>query len=63
MYNRAVFGTRRIIKCTTPNMVDLERYSAFSEISHEQQEKICDLLNETVVDTIYHFLEIMKNIV
>lgn len=60
VYDRAIFGARRIIKQTTPNRMDLDRYAVFSEFSQEQQEKVCELLTETVVDTIYRFLEMIE---
>ena len=60
VYDRAVFGAKRIIDQTTPNPVDLKRYAVFSEFSQEQQEKVCDLLTETVMDTIYRFLEMIE---
>lgn len=60
VYDRALFGAKRIVKQTTPNRMDLERYDVFSELSQEQQEKVCDLLTETVMDTIYRFLEMVE---
>ncbi len=60
VYDRALSGAKRIVKRTTPNHMDLEQYDVFSEFSQEQQEKVCDLLAETVMDTIYRFLEMVE---
>lgn len=49
-----------IVKQTTMNQNDLERYRVFSELTVEEKEKVCDLLSETITDTIYRFLEMFE---
>ena len=49
-----------IVKGTTNNKVDLSYYECFSELSEEQKEKICDLISETVTDTIFRFLKMFE---
>ena len=60
VYDRALYSAIRIAKQSTTNRIDLEGYNTFSNLTSEQQEKICDLLNETVIDTIYRFLEMIE---
>lgn len=49
-----------IAKQTTVNPIDLKRYHSLSNLSVEQQELVCDLLSETITDTIYRFLEMFE---
>lgn len=49
-----------IAKYETKNSVALERYKSLSSLSEEEQEAVCDLLSETVLDTIYNFLEMFE---
>jgi len=44
----------------TINPIKLRQYSFLSCISEEQREAVCDLLSETVTDTIYRFLEMFE---
>lgn len=59
--DRALRCSMRIVKHTTCNPRDLERYGIFSDLGFEQQEKICDLLSETITDTIYSFLKMFED--
>ena len=49
-----------ITKYRTINPIKLEQYKALSGLSANQQEAICDLLSETITDTIYRFLEMFE---
>lgn len=49
------------VKYTTTNQIQLEKYKAFSTLSIEQQKKICDLLFETALDTIFKLLKMFEN--
>lgn len=49
-----------IAKGSTVNPIKREQYSAFSSLSAEEKEKICDLLSETITDTIYNFLDMFE---
>lgn len=60
IYDRALFVARNIVKQITLNCIYLEKYNIFSEFSIEQQEKVCNLLMETVMDTIYRFFEMIE---
>lgn len=50
----------QITKQTIINPIKAKQYSVLSNLSNEQQEAICDLLSETVTDTIYRFLEMIE---
>lgn len=56
----ALFVSMGIVKRTTPNPVQLQRYSVLEGLNADQQEAICDLLSETITDTIYRFLEMFE---
>jgi len=49
-----------IAKFQTVNPGKLEQYKALSGLSLDQQEAVCDLLSETITDTIYLFLEMFE---
>ena len=49
-----------IAKHKTINPIKLKQYNALSGLSEKQQEAVCDLLSETVTDTIYRFLEMIE---
>ena len=49
-----------IAKYKTPNPIKLKQYAAFSTLSEEQQEMFCDLLSETITETIYRFMAIFE---
>jgi hypothetical protein len=44
----------------TVNPIKREQYNAFSSLSAEEKDKICDLLSETITDTIYNFLDMFE---
>ena len=46
---------------TTVNNLDLERYKVFTNLNNEEKEAMCDLLSETITDTIYRFLEMFED--
>lgn len=50
-----------IVKQTTQNKLDLEKYKVFSNLTDEEKEKICDLLSATITDTIYNFLKMIED--
>ena len=50
----------QIAKHTTINPGKLKQYKALSCLSEEQREAVCDLLSETITDTIYRFLEMFE---
>ncbi len=49
-----------ITKYKTVNPIKLKQYDTLSSLSDEQQEAICDLLSETITDTVYRFLEMLE---
>ena len=49
-----------IAKYRTANTGKREQYKALSNLSLDQQEAVCDLLSETITDTIYLFLEMFE---
>jgi hypothetical protein len=49
-----------IAKRTTVNTLKKEKYKSFSTLTEKQQEDMCDLLSETITDTIYEFLEMFE---
>lgn len=44
----------------TVNSIKLKQYKALQGLSDEQQESVCDLLSETITDTIYNFLDMFE---
>lgn len=60
VYDRSLYGAKRILELTTKNPIDLERYSILSQLTEEQQEKIYELMTKTTVDVIYRFLEMIE---
>lgn len=49
-----------IVKGDTPNRIKKEQYKSFVDLSDQQKEDVCDLLSETITDTIYRFLEMFE---
>jgi len=49
-----------ITKGTTANPIKREQYSNISNLSDMEKESICDLLSETITDTIYNFLDMFE---
>ena len=46
--------------CLFDAYVSLQQYSVLSKLTKEQQESVCDLLSETITNTIYQFLEMFE---
>lgn len=59
--DRALKISMNIVMQTTVNNLDLERYKVFTNLNNEEKEAICDLLSETITDTIYRFLEMFED--
>lgn len=55
--DRALKISMDIVQQKTPNRVKAEQYKALEKLTSLQQEAVCDLLSETITDTIYRFLE------
>ena len=49
-----------IVNGNTVNPIKKEQYSLFLELSLDEKEKVCDLLSETITDTIYNFLDMFE---
>lgn len=49
-----------IVNGNTVNPMKKEQYSALFKLSFEEKEKVCDLLSETITDTIYNFLDMFE---
>lgn len=49
-----------IAKGETKNVVKLEQYRDLASLSVKQKEAICDLLSETITDTIFNFLDMFE---
>ena len=50
-----------IAKYRTVNQVKLKQYKSLSSLAQDQQEAVCDLLSETITNTIYRFLEMFED--
>ena len=48
------------VKQTTTNPADLGKYDSLLRLSNEQKEAVCDLLSETITNTIYNVLEMFE---
>lgn len=59
--DRALKISMNIVIQTTVNNLDLERYKVFTNLNNEEKEAMCDLLSETITDTIYRFLEMFED--
>lgn len=59
--DRALKISMNIVMQTTVNNHDLERYKVFTNLNNEEKEAMCDLLSETITDTIYRFLEMFED--
>ena len=59
--DRALKISMNIVMQTTVNNLDLERYKVFTNLNNEEKEAMCDLLSETITDTIYRFLEMFED--
>jgi hypothetical protein len=49
-----------IAKYETKNPGKLNQYESFSTFSEQQKEDVCDLLSETITDTIFNFLDLFE---
>jgi len=49
-----------IAKNKTVNPIKQKQYKALSGLNNEQKEAVCDLLSETITDTIYNFLDMFE---
>ena len=45
-----------IVKKKTSNPIKIKQYKELEGLTPLQQEAVCDLLSETVTDTIYRFI-------
>lgn len=59
--DRALKISMNIVMQTTVSNLDLERYKVFTNLNNEEKEAMCDLLSETITDTIYRFLEMFED--
>lgn len=50
-----------IAKRTTKNQIKIKQYEALSTLNNEQREAVCDLLSETITDTIYNFPDMFES--
>jgi len=48
-------------KYTTVNPIQRERYKILETLNEEQQEKVCDLLSETLTSAIFNFLHMFED--
>ena len=44
----------------TVNPIQRKQYSSLSKLSDKEKELVCDLLSETITDTIYNFLDMFE---
>ncbi len=49
-----------IVQQKTPNPIKRKQYRELEGLTPLQQEAICDLLSETITDTIYRFMEMFE---
>ncbi len=49
-----------IAEYKTVNPIKQKQYEVLSSLSPDQKEAVCDLLSETVTDTIYNFLDMFE---
>lgn len=56
----ALSFSMNIAQYKTVNPVSLEYYKSLSDLSDEQKEAVCDLLSETITDTIYRFMKLFE---
>jgi hypothetical protein len=58
--DRSLNNPMKIVKGTTVNPIKLKQYKALLSLSIEQQEAVCDLISETITNTIYYFLDMFE---
>ena len=50
-----------VVNLDLVNPILLEKYKVFSALEHEEKEKMCDLLSETITDVIYEMLKMFED--
>ena len=58
--DRALKISMDIVQQKTSNPVKIKQYEALTDLTSVQREAVCDLLSETVTDTIYRFMEMFE---
>lgn len=58
--DRSLSIAMSIAKYETPNPIHRKKYESFSSLSEKQKEDMCDLLSETITDTLYNFLTMLE---
>lgn len=58
--DRALKISMDIVQQKTPNPLKMKQYQELVGLTPLQQEAMCDLLSETITDTIYRFLEMFE---
>jgi len=59
--DRALSIAMQIANYSTVNPIKLKQYKLFEHLQHEEKELICDLLSETITDTIFNFLHMFED--
>ena len=54
--DRALKFSMNIAKFNIANPVIIKKFQGLSDLTSEQQEAVCDLLSQTISDTIFRFL-------
>ncbi len=49
-----------IAQGTTVNPIKKDQYSKLANLSDDEKEMVCDLISETITDTIYNFLSMLE---
>jgi len=49
-----------IVEKKTVNPIKQQQYKEIANLTSEQKEAVCDLLSETISDTIYNFLDMFE---
>lgn len=60
VWDRALKISMDIVQQKTPNFVKMKQYEELAGLTPLQQETMCDLLSETVTDSIYRFMEMFE---
>lgn len=58
--DRSLTHSLQIAQGETKNQLKRRQYSTLNELNDKQTEAVCNLLSETVTDTIYNFLELFE---
>ena len=59
--DRSLDISMKIASYTTINPLKLKQYESFAALSEEERETVCDLLSETISDTIFNFLHMFED--